>query len=68
MPLRPGSAVLSPPLSGRTRSPGNRRAGSKIVYAKHEKNYCARCQTKGKLLRDRARLLREDWPATLEEL
>jgi len=36
----------------------------------HETNYCAVCQTGGKLLKDRAlsRLLREDWPATLEEL
>jgi formamidopyrimidine-DNA glycosylase len=42
----------------------------RIVYASNETNYCARCQTGGKLLRDRAlsRLLGEDWPATLEEL
>jgi len=42
----------------------------RIVYADNETNYCARCQTGGKLLRDRAlsRVLREDWPATLEEL
>jgi len=33
-------------------------------------NYCARCQTGGRLLADRAlsRLLRDDWPRTLEEL
>ncbi len=42
----------------------------RIVYAENETNYCARCQTGGKLLADRAlsRLLREDWPRTLEEL
>jgi formamidopyrimidine-DNA glycosylase len=41
-----------------------------IVYADNETNYCARCQTGGKLLADRAlsRLLHEDWPRTLEEL
>ncbi len=42
----------------------------KIQYASNETNYCARCQTGGKLLADRSlsRLLREDWPRTLEEL
>jgi formamidopyrimidine-DNA glycosylase len=42
----------------------------RIVYAANEANYCARCQTGGRLLADRAmsRLLREDWPRTLEEL
>ena len=42
----------------------------RIVYATNETNYCARCQTGGKLLADRAfsRLLGEDWPKTLEEL
>ena len=42
----------------------------RIVYAENETNYCARCQTGGKLLADRAlsRLLRKDWPRTLEEL
>ncbi len=42
----------------------------RIVHAEHETNYCARCQTGGKLLADRAlsRLLREDWPRTVEEL
>jgi formamidopyrimidine-DNA glycosylase len=42
----------------------------RIVYAENESNYCARCQTEGRLLSDRAlaRLLREDWPKTLEEL
>jgi formamidopyrimidine-DNA glycosylase len=42
----------------------------RIVYAEHETNYCAHCQTGGRLLADRARsrLLRADWPRTLEEL
>jgi formamidopyrimidine-DNA glycosylase len=42
----------------------------RIVHAKNETNYCAPCQTEGKLLADRAlsRLLKQDWPRTLEEL
>jgi formamidopyrimidine-DNA glycosylase len=42
----------------------------RIVYAENECNYCARCQTGGRLLADRAlsRLLRGDWPRSLEEL
>jgi formamidopyrimidine-DNA glycosylase len=42
----------------------------RIVYAQNETNYCPRCQTGGRLLADRAlsRLLRDDWPRTLEEL
>lgn len=49
------------------------RCGAKVQrirYADNETNYCAVCQTEGKLLADRAlsRLLREDWPRTLEEL
>jgi formamidopyrimidine-DNA glycosylase len=42
----------------------------RIVYATGETNYCAECQTEGKLLADRAlsRLLKQDWPRTLEEL
>ena len=49
------------------------RCGAKIQrirYASNETNYCANCQTGGKLLADRAlsRLMREDWPRTLEEL
>ena len=42
----------------------------RVVYAENEMNYCPRCQTGGRLLADRAlsRLLREDWPRTLEEL
>jgi formamidopyrimidine-DNA glycosylase len=49
------------------------RCGEKIQrirYADNETNYCARCQTGGKVLADRSlsRLLRSDWPRTLEEL
>jgi formamidopyrimidine-DNA glycosylase len=49
------------------------RCGDKIQrirYANNETNYCARCQTGGKLLADRSlsRLLRSDWPRTMEEL
>jgi formamidopyrimidine-DNA glycosylase len=49
------------------------RCGSpvqRIVYARNESNYCATCQTNGRLLADRAlsRLLRDDWPRTLEDL
>ena len=42
----------------------------RIVHADNETNYCARCQTGGRLLADRAlsRLLHQDWPKTLEEL
>ena len=42
----------------------------RISYASKETNYCARCQTGGKLLADRSlsRLLKGDWPRTLEEL
>jgi len=49
------------------------RCGAKVQrirYASNETNYCAACQTGGRLLADRAlsRLLHEDWPRTLEEL
>ena len=42
----------------------------RIVYAENETNYCARCQTEGRLLADRAlsRLLRGDWPKSIDEL
>ncbi len=42
----------------------------RIVYASNETNYCPTCQTEGRLLRDRAlsRLLKSDWPRSLEEL
>lgn len=49
------------------------RCGSpvqRIVYASNETNYCATCQTAGKLLADRSlsRLLKDDWPKTVDEL
>jgi formamidopyrimidine-DNA glycosylase len=49
------------------------RCGTKVQrirYADNETNYCPVCQTGGKLLADRglSRLLRQDWPRTLEEL
>ena len=42
----------------------------RIVYADNEVNYCATCQTGGKLLADRSlsRLLKDDWPANIDEL
>jgi formamidopyrimidine-DNA glycosylase len=45
-------------------------AVQRIRYADNETNYCPRCQTGGQLLADRAfsRLLRKDWPRTIEEL
>ena len=45
-------------------------AVQRIVHAENETNYCAVCQTGGRLLADRAlsRLLHQDWPRTLEEL
>src|SRR5262245_29963224 len=41
----------------------------RIVYAENECNYCPRCQTGGKLLADRSlsRLLKDDWPRTIDE-
>jgi formamidopyrimidine-DNA glycosylase len=49
------------------------RCGEKVLrirYADKETNYCARCQTGGKVLADRSlsRLLGSDWPRTLDEL
>jgi len=49
------------------------RCGAKVQrirYAANETNYCAQCQTGGKLLADRSlsRLLHQDWPRTLEEM
>jgi formamidopyrimidine-DNA glycosylase len=65
--FRPGMAV-----HGRYRQPCPRCGApvQRIVYARNEANYCAACQTGGRLLADRAlsRLLRADWPRTLEEL
>jgi formamidopyrimidine-DNA glycosylase len=42
----------------------------RVVYAQNEANYCPKCQTDGKILADRSlsRLLKDDWPKTLEEL
>ena len=42
----------------------------RVVYAQNEANYCATCQTGGRLLADRSlsRLLKDDWPRTLDEL
>ena len=42
----------------------------RIVYAANECNYCARCQTGGRLLADRSlsRLLKDDWPKSIDEL
>jgi formamidopyrimidine-DNA glycosylase len=65
--LRPGMAV-----HGRYGQPCP-RCGAKIQrirYASNETNYCALCQTGGRLLADRAfsRLLHQDWPRTLDEL
>jgi len=42
----------------------------RIVYAENETNYCARCQTGGKILADRAlsRLLKASWPRNIDEL
>jgi formamidopyrimidine-DNA glycosylase len=65
--FRPGMAV-----HGRYKEPCP-LCGAKIQrirYAANETNYCPNCQTGGKLLADRAlsRLLREDWPRTLEEM
>ena len=49
------------------------RCGTKVQrirYASNETNYCPKCQTGGRLLADRAlsRLMKQDWPRTLEEL
>ena len=45
-------------------------AVQRIVYAENECNYCARCQTGGRLLADRAlsRLLKDDWPRSIDDL
>jgi len=42
----------------------------RIVHAENESNYCARCQTGGRLLADRSlsRLLKDDWPRSIDEL
>ena len=65
--FRPGMAV-----HGRYGKPCPRCGApvQRIVYARNESNSCAPCQTEGRLLADRAlsRLLREDWPKSLEAL
>ena len=65
--FRPGMAV-----HGRYREPCPACANpvQRIVHAENESNYCATCQTGGKLLADRSlsRVLKSDWPKTLEEL
>ncbi len=65
--FRPGMAV-----HGRFGEPCPRCGApvQRIVYAENEANYCARCQTGGRLLSDRAlaQLLHDDWPETLDEL
>ncbi len=65
--FRPGMAV-----HGRYREPCPECGArvQRIRYAANECNYCARCQTGGRLLADRSlsRLLKGDWPRTLEEL
>lgn len=45
-------------------------AVQRIRYAENETNYCPRCQTEGRVLADRSlsRLLKDDWPRTVEEL
>jgi formamidopyrimidine-DNA glycosylase len=64
--FRPGMAV-----HGRYRQPcpvcGT--LVQRIVYAENETNYCPRCQTGGKLLADRSlsRLLKDDWPRTIDQ-
>ncbi len=65
--FRPGMAV-----HGRYREPCPDCGApvQRIVQAESESHYCARCQCGGRLLADRAlsRLLRSDWPRTLDEL
>lgn len=59
-------------VHGKFREPCPRCGASiqRIVHAENETNYCPRCQTGGKVLADRSlsRLLKDDWPKTLEEL
>ncbi len=54
----------------RQRCPSCGSPVQRIVYAASEANYCATCQTAGRLLADRSlsRLLKDDWPRTLEQL
>jgi formamidopyrimidine-DNA glycosylase len=45
-------------------------AVQRIVHGEHQVNYCPGCQTEGRLLADRAlsKLMKDDWPKTLDEL
>ena len=65
--FRPGMAV-----HGRYREPCPDCGApvQRISYAENETNYCARCQTAGRMLADRSlsRLMKDDWPKTLEEM
>jgi len=65
--FRPGMAV-----HGRFRAPCPVCGApvQRIVYAENETNYCARCQTGGVILADRAlsRLLKSSWPRSIDEL
>jgi formamidopyrimidine-DNA glycosylase len=65
--FREGMAV-----HGRYRQPCPRCGApvQRIVYARNQANYCATCQTGGRLLSDRAlsRLLKDDWPKTVEDM
>jgi formamidopyrimidine-DNA glycosylase len=65
--FREGMAV-----HGRYRQPCPRCGAlvQRMVYARNEANYCAACQTGGRLLSDRAlsRLLKDDWPKTVEDM
>jgi formamidopyrimidine-DNA glycosylase len=65
--FRPGMAV-----HGRHRSPcpACGTLVQRIVHAENETDYCPRCQTGGRILSDRslARLLKDDWPRTVEEM
>ncbi len=65
--FRPGMAV-----HGRFRQPCPVCGApvQRIVYAENETNYCARCQTGGVILADRAlsRLLKASWPRSIDEL
>jgi hypothetical protein len=62
-------SVSEPRILGKTLEK-LRSACQRIRYADHETNYCARCQTGGRILADRAlsKLLGADWPRTLDEL
>ena len=64
------SADLQPEGGPADYCPRSFRYFPRLVYADSEANYCPTCQTGGHLLADRSlsRLLKDDWPRTLEEL